>query len=536
MERLYRSLLAVLGILLLAGLGAPARAITPVPVEEAVAAELQKLAAAAPAVATLDARYRLTSTSTVDGVDSAFERLGRIYLDHGSVSLFRYLHAEVPEMHLVYRDGALLRWYPFAPYAHRIVPESWDKDDSDFGMVWRPFLAHLDPAREIATAPALKLAGNAGPKPVKDLASDPDQAAEVAARPAGARLEWWGPRPDITYVSSNGAKIERVDAVHYRASGGAAVESKRHTVLLSLLQVVNGVVVPTRIDLEAFLPGQSAPYRRITVELTDLRVNEPLPADAFQPTWPADVLFLDVETQGDTVYLPTADRPESMMQLADYYLGTDRREEGLKWIEKLRESFGGRRLTPSEVSGLARLYVRADLKEEGLKLHLQAMRQAQDEVAEKPEDPAPELELVRYYTEYAYFLARGAGPRLDEEAARLLQEKAGSLRSPLAAARLSGRAADHWTAADQYDKAREVLAAAQKTVAADPAAAAWVESCWLRVAEAQQRDEHMGRVRAKQARIKELKKEVAALAGKDDRDTRKLDALRAELARLEARP
>ncbi|MEE9297174.1 MAG: hypothetical protein V3W34_19720 [Phycisphaerae bacterium] len=509
-----------------------------------VQAELDRLRAAAPAVTTFQARYRIENVTTVSGQRNSFVQEGRVYVNPTSVCILKDILPDIAEAQILYSrsDGTCLRYFPFSAYGQQVVRGSLDKRKMDFAKFWRPLLAHLSPRKELERMPSVALAGTVERDGTvfTTLHVHPDQSGEAEKRRHARQLERWGPPPDMTYfVSPATARIERVEAVHYREPApnrSNMVVATRTSARLHNIGTFSGVSIPTTITFESRLPGHQAPRRRSTLTLTDIKVNQELPTGALEPIWPDDTIFLDVENQFADAYLPTSNEPASMINLADYYFGRGQRTEGLDWLTRFRDSIGSRTPTPSEAGNLARLYALAGRKAAGKKIHLDVIASLEQRVA-ADHDPADELLLTRYYTEYGYFLARARGRGYDAHAVAYLESRLEKLQSPQACARVCGRIAEHHTKADQYDAARNALNNAAPLIGDDTAAQRWIECCRKRVDVAQQRDEHWARIRAKMARIGELKRLVSQKRsqGASSEDT-ELATLEAELNRLQTQP
>lgn len=499
--------------------------------------EVQRLANMAPAVTTLEARYRIESVSTVEGAEKTFFDQGRIFYNAGDFAAYRELTSEVDDMQLLYRNGELLRYFPLSGYGHRIVDGSHDKDRTEFSRYWRPLLAHLTPAHLVA-----KTAGvgsvEQDPESNRSLVFEPDRAADLGNRPSGKVLEYWGPQPDVQWHIGTDHRVQQLDRTLFRVdplnSLNSIVEARSQARLEAPI-VFDGILLPTRIVYEITLEGQTEPYRTSTVELLDVQINASLPPDAFAPIWPADAFLLDVEPGAPEDYLPLSDQPAAQIRLADAYFGRGQTASGIAWAETFHQGFDDRLATPSEVGQWARLLTLADRKDEARKAHLDAIRQARQLVDEGGDQQL----LVRYFAEYAYFMAYHLGREMHGEAGRFLEGKLGELNDPVAIAMLAGFAANQYTHDSQFGLARDVLTATRAKIGAHAEAAALLDGWWRRVEWREEQESTKQLVWAKRGKIRQLEERLASL--RDAKlvtpgDTSEIERLQRELEELRANP
>jgi len=230
-----------------------------------------------------------------------------------------------------------------------------------------------------------------------------------------------------------------------------------------------------------------------------------------------------------------------MIMLADFAFAAGRSDEGRDRIEQFRASCGPV-LTPDQASNLARLLSRSGDESAAKRVHtnsiIEASRRHRDHADDLERDEF-ELLLVRYLTEYGYFLARRSGRHDDELAANFLKSQLGELSTPPAIARLSGRIADHYNAAGKFDSSRQFLDQAENLVAADESARRWIECCRLRVGISESYVRQNQRWQAKRGRISNLRQELDALLElrnpSQDSQTR-IDQLQEQLELLATTP
>jgi len=162
--------------------------------DEAVAIGGVNVHITAPNVTTLQARYRGEMRSTVGDYVSSYTKEGRIYIRDGTLCVYSDILDDLPEKQILYKDGVCQRYFPFSAYGHQVV--TLDGGSTDFARIWRPFLAHLYPAQEIAAskfgAPLDVSVRETGGKPT-DITLNTDQAVERSRRTLSGRLEDWGP-------------------------------------------------------------------------------------------------------------------------------------------------------------------------------------------------------------------------------------------------------------------------------------------------------------------------------------------------------
>lgn len=499
-----------------------------------------------PNVTSLRARFRAASVSTVAGVDSTFEDVGRIYFHQGNLCIIREA-AGLPEMQLLYVNGECLRYFPLSQYGHRLPPKCLDKQNTDFARFWRPFLAHLSPQPYLAnlpgaaTGPTVARAGGS----YSTVVSDSDQTQELRARHRDSSLEYWGPVPDIrVLVSQSTSRVAAVETVVHKRwirEGREAVVLKHATARLENFVTIGGESVPTRIVFTERFPRHLRPARRTVVDLSEVHVNEPLPGDAFQPIWPSDYIFLDVENRGEAHYLATADDPVSMIQLADYYYGTRQKTEGKRWLDAYAASLGSGERSVSQVSNLARLYELNGEVGHGRELHNNAIDRVSQELAAatSPEQRRDlERKLTHYLCECGFFISHGRGRyRLDDNAAVMfLESQIGRVSSPKLKARLMGRVISHCAKMRDFARAAEALTRARTLVGQDAAALQWLSACEMGVQDKQGQTAYVERARAKRARIGELNSLISNAGSAGEGQRTQITAWHTELTRLTTEP
>ena len=505
------------------------------PDADRLAALLDRLDKNAPALETLQARYIVQCESIVGGQSSSYQQQGQLLIRPDRVCVIREVLPGVPEMQLVYEDGYCYRYFPFTRFGHRMLSSSVDKMRTDFARYWRPYLAHVSPNAELGTVGPLTAPSWSDMPGHSPILADHDQDKELATRPVASKLEYWGPRPDMAYyISDTSSRIERVVVRHYRAKDTQPPQAYLYETATAELQEsrsFNGVVIPTKLSFKSQRERENEPYRRSTLTLHDIRVNESPTASSCDLIWPKDTIFLDAELQDADFYLPTSDSPTSMIMLADVYLGNGDRSEGARWVARYRASLGDGVPTPPELGHLARLMSHLGEAAEADTLY-------RDGFAEVSREAASDEELlVRYYAEYGQFVARSHGPTRFAEAAALLRSKLEELNKPLAMARLAGHAAFHYTRIKSYAQAEALLQTTMDKIGDDPEAKLWLQGCQARLDTARLRDAWFAARRAKRTRMGDLDVEISRLAGRgSSADQEKLKELRKELARLRSRP
>ncbi|MEM7516388.1 MAG: hypothetical protein AAF368_05650, partial [Planctomycetota bacterium] len=371
------------------------------------------------------------------------------------------------------------------------------------------------------------------------LLFEPDHVSELGSRPASDLLEYWGPRPYVTFVTSDRDRVEAVEKALYRVSKAAtasnAIVWARSVTVLDSRIAFSGVVIPTRLTYEVTLEGQTSPYRTSTLELVDVVVGQDPPASAFTPVWPADAFLLDVEPREPSAYWSTRDEPASQIRLADAYFGHGQRTEAETWIDTFLQGFAHRVPTPSEAGQAGRLLSLVGRQDEARKMHLGAIRTARKLVSAG----GPESELVRYLGEYAYFMAYHVGRRMHDEAGRFLEGKLGELRTPMAVAELAGRASHHYALDREYTLALDVVTRAVERVGDSQQALAWLDACRARLEVRQSQDALNQQVRSKRKKIRDLEtrlRELETLKLRTPGSVAEKTRLEAELAELETKP
>ncbi len=529
------------------------------------------------AISTLQADYTVESKITVAGHQRTFAKTGRILIDGTSLCIVREVLPGVPEAQVIYRDGICKRYFPFSQYGHQIPASSWDKHRSEFAKYWRPLMMHLYPATQLDTVqPKLvKLISPIGQVGLGEVADDvstlggasgqgvalqggteatavsigstasvafhntPDVLAELASRPDGSWLEYWGPRPKVTMEFSPATnRLMQMNTTQYstKTSSGNEPEPKAFTTCrLGTFKQVSGISVPTKLDFTVRSPSHLSPYSVSTVQLDNIKVDVPLPPDAFEPIWPSDAILLDVETPAVSSHAVGDESVRTLIMKADWFLGTGDLAQGLEAIAALRKQVAGRRASAFEISNIARLTSLAGDPIAGRAVHTKALRELEEaqrlgQLSWSREEY--ERQRILYDTEYAYFIARNYGGKSHKQAAEYLRERVEKMVDPVAIAKLATRAADHVARIRDYNQAYRILDDANERVKHDVASTRWVNAMREILRTMEERTEHYKRLAAKRAKIDQLTAIIGEIGDQDPRTA----GVRAELDRLRTQP